>query len=154
TPYGGIVQFDGTTGTFVNRFVPPGSGTHIPVIPLMGPDGNLYVLDRIRENVADAVGKSGIVRFDGVAGKFLDQFIPHGTGGLQDADGFAFGPTGDLFISNHRTGQINRYDGHDGLFRGAFVSLPIDAASNSLPIAFGPDGHLYAGYTNQISRFD
>ena len=73
----GVARFDGSSGAFLGDFaVPPGYPNN-PIFGSLevtfGPDGNLYVGNALN---------SGVLRFDGSTGAFIDQFIPLGSGGL------------------------------------------------------------------------
>jgi DNA-binding beta-propeller fold protein YncE len=73
-----ILRYDGTTGAFLDAFVPAGSGGLAqPSGLVFGPDGNLYVAAH-----APSAGQGTVFRYDGTTGAFLDTFIPRGTGGL------------------------------------------------------------------------
>ena len=52
---------------------PPGSPLFLGFELVFGPDGNLYV---------DNGEGSGVMRFNGTTGAFIDQFVPLGSGGL------------------------------------------------------------------------
>jgi len=65
-----ISRFDGTSGGFIDTFVPQGSGGTFT----FGPDGNLYLVNGYTDNV--------IKRFDGRNGTFLGPFA----GGLISSD--------------------------------------------------------------------
>jgi hypothetical protein len=79
-----VLRFDGTTGAFVDVFVPSGSGgLSLPVDLAFGPDGNLYVSSFFTDSV---------LRYSGTTGAFIDAFVPSGRGGLD-------GPTGLVFTS-------------------------------------------------------
>ncbi|MCA9278029.1 MAG: hypothetical protein H6815_04485 [Phycisphaeraceae bacterium] len=62
-----VLRYDGTTGAFIDAFVPSGSGgLDRPVNLVFGPDGNLYVVN---------FGPGNIKRFDGQTGAFIDTFF-------------------------------------------------------------------------------
>jgi DNA-binding beta-propeller fold protein YncE len=116
-----ILRYDGRTGTFLDVFVPSGSGgLEAPSGLVFGPDGHLYVT---------GFNFSEILRYDGRTGAFLDAFVPSGSGGLSFPAGLVFGPDGHLYVSSHNNAlvqrssvsEILRYDGQTGAFLGAFV---------------------------------
>ena len=79
-----IVRYNGTTGAFMDFFVPAGSGGLVsPGSLVFGPDGNLYVSD---------YGTNQVLRYNGVSGAFIDVFIPSGSGGLTVAGDVIFTP--------------------------------------------------------------
>jgi DNA-binding beta-propeller fold protein YncE len=79
-----LLRYNGTTGAFIDTFIPPGSGgltfTHGNTF---GPDGNLYVPNNVGNNV---------YRFNGTTGALIDTFIPSGSGGLDTPRSLIFGP--------------------------------------------------------------
>ena len=81
-----VLRYDGTTGAFIDAFVPPGSGgLVIPGGLVFGPDGNLYVVDSNPDN-------GQVLRYDGTTGAFIDAFVPPGSGGLFLPTDLAFTP--------------------------------------------------------------
>ncbi|MFQ5502716.1 MAG: hypothetical protein ACE5EQ_10515, partial [Phycisphaerae bacterium] len=54
-------------------------------------------------------------------GAFIDTFV-NGGGGLDSAIGLAFGPDGNLYVSNASTDEVLRYDGQTGVFIDVFAS--------------------------------
>jgi len=69
-----ILRFDGTTGIFIDQFVTGDSlGDSFSGFDF-GPDGNLYVANKAR-NQTNTTGQ-GILRFDGKTGAFIDVFVP------------------------------------------------------------------------------
>jgi WD40 repeat protein len=63
----------------------------------------------------------------------------------------AFGPSGDLFVTDGPSQSILRFDGITGASLGTFASV-----GGPRSLAFGPNGDLFAssGVTNSILRFD
>jgi sugar lactone lactonase YvrE len=156
-----VIKYDGTTGAFLSVFVASGSGGLASSNDLhFGPDGNLYV-----DNF-DATGK--LLRFDASTGNPLPasgrtgaNFINPGAGGLATPNGFAFGPDGNLYVSNANASatapRIVRYDGTTGDFMDVFVAA--DPSIGFIDgIGWGPDGNLYVantvGAAGNILRFD
>jgi WD40 repeat protein len=61
-----LLRYDGSTGAFLDAFVPGGSGGLLQPIGLsFGPDGNLYLVSQ---------GSGNILRYDGSPGAFLGVF--------------------------------------------------------------------------------
>jgi ELWxxDGT repeat protein len=121
--------------------------------------------------VAD-FGKDSVFRYDADTGEFVDRFVPHGSGGLNQPYGAIFGPDGngdgerDLYVSSGvfgATGQpkvVYRYDGLSGEFIDTFTKG--GDMTSPRGIIFTPDGDLLvadrtAGDTfplGRVARFD
>jgi streptogramin lyase len=88
--------------------------------------------------------------------KFLDRFIPMGSGGLSRANGSVFGPDGNLYVASGDTNSILRYDGVTGAFKDAFVTSGSGGLQMPFGLTFGPDGNLYVASwgTGQVLRYD
>src|SRR5262245_2667340 len=92
-----ILRYDGKTGAFLGVFVPDGrGGPAAPSYLRFGPDGNLYVA----EVYGGTFSSTGVLRFHGTSGQFIDRFVAEGEGGLIAPDGMTFGPDGDLYLAN------------------------------------------------------
>jgi DNA-binding beta-propeller fold protein YncE len=87
-----VKRFEGPSevapGTFVETFVPAGSGElRAPSGLIFGPDGNddgqldLY----LAEVAANGSIKASVKRYDGVTGNFIDTFVTERSGGLEGA---------------------------------------------------------------------
>lgn len=125
-----VMRFDGTTGAFIDTFIPAGSGgLLLPSFLIFGPDGKLYV-----SSFTDQV-----LRYDGQTGDFLDVFAEGN--GLDAPFGMAFGPDDNFYVVSGRSDQVLRYHGTTGTFIDVF------AAHTSLlfpaDLTFGPDDNLY-----------
>lgn len=111
-----VRRFDRTARVDLGAFVAAGSGglrTDTASSDLtFGPDGNLYV---------SSAGTDSVLRYDGETGAFLDEFIPAGSGGLDNPVGLAFGPRGRLYVASRSTDSVLRYDGRTGQFIDQFV---------------------------------
>jgi sugar lactone lactonase YvrE len=120
-----IRRYDGLTGSFIDTFVPSGSGgLNNPTDLAFGPDGDLYV---------SSPGGNQILRFDGLSGAFLNVVA----GGLAGPLGVMFGPDGSLYITNQNTNEVLRY-------RNSVLSAFVTAGSGGLNqprnAQFGSDG--------------
>jgi hypothetical protein len=109
-------------------------------------------------SIGDATATEG-----SAALRFLDRFIPDGSGGLTaPARGSVFGPDGnsdgarDLYIASAGSNAILRYDGVTGTFLDAFVPPASGGLNSPIEPEFGPDGNLYVASlgTNQVLRYD
>ena len=153
-----VLRFSGTTGEFIDGFVPAGSGGLTgPRALVFGPDGNLYV------NSSDA-GPGTVLRYDGTTGAFMDNFVPAGSNPFGESGsgyprGLVFGPDGNLYVGTpgfqafHPT--VLRYDGRTGALIDAFVAEGSGGLTYLLtgPL-FGPDGNLYLRNLGAVLRYD
>ena len=131
---GAVLRYDGRLGTFIDAFVPAGSGGLSDTEMLaFGPDGHLYV--------ASGDGNR-VLRYDGTSGAPMGVFAAAGNG-LSNPHGMAFGPDGDLYVASFGTAKVLRYDGTSGAYRGDFVSSGAGGLVSPHDVQFGPDGHLY-----------
>ena len=154
-----VLRFNGTTGEFIDAFVPAGSGGLTgPRGLVFGPDGNLYV------NSNDP-GPGSVLRYDGTTGTFMDVFVPAGSNPFGETTcgssrGLVFGPDGNLYVSSYPNihPSVLRYDGTTGTLVDAFVSE--GSAGLYLPTGplFGPDDNLYVrslnGNSGAVLRYD
>src|SRR5207247_7145317 len=77
--------------------------------------------------------------------------------GVPDGVDLAFGPDGNLYVSDWNGGVVRRYNGTTGAFIDVFVH-PVNAF-NVFGLTFGPDGNLYVAYVTNggssvVERFD
>ena len=96
-----------TRGRFLDVFAADASSLMWPADITFGPDGNLYVLGRESSNV---------VRFNGVTGDFVDEFVPARSAGLLHPNYLSFGPDGNVYVASLTTSgdtvnRILRFDG-------------------------------------------
>ena len=135
-----MLRYDGTTGAFIDVFVPRGSGgLTAPWALTFGPDCSLYVAGGHGDPDTGQV-----LRYQGLTGDFVDVFVPTGSGGLVVAGRLTFGPDGNLYVADHGTQQILRYDGATGAFLGS-LSRPRRGYPTRYWF-FGPDGNLYVSF--------
>jgi hypothetical protein len=87
-----------------------------------------------------------VLRFDDETGAFIDAFVPSGSGGLGNPDQLAFGPDGNLYVSDRFAAAIRRYNGTTG----AFIDTPLSDGrlEGFVGFTFGADGKIYAGEYN------
>ncbi len=123
------------------EFVAPGSGgLDRPRALAFGPDGNLYV-GNYRPGDSDP---GSIVRFNGTTGALIDAFVPAGSNGLGQVYQFAWGPDGNLYVSDYPNNRVQKYDGTTGASLGVFVS---GGPAQAEGLTFTPDGlHLLVGW--------
>lgn len=74
--------------------------------------------------------------------------------GMDNPNGIAFGPDGNLYVGLGDVGKVLRFHGSTGAFIDEFVNDPLNPGCRA--IAFGTDGHLYvdAGGADQVVRYD
>jgi WD40 repeat protein len=141
-----VLQFNGSTGAFVNTFVPAGSGgLTLPYALTFGSDGNLYV---------SSESGNQVLQYNGATGAFLSTFVSTASGGLLDPFGLTFGPDGNLYVAS-QSNQVLRYNGSTGAFLNAFVAAGSGGLSEPTSLTFGPDGNLYVASqrNSQVLRY-
>jgi streptogramin lyase len=92
-----------------------------------------------------------VLRYNATTGAFIDVFASGG--GLDDPEGLAIGPDGNLYVTS-RSNEVLRYDGVTGAFLGVFASG--GGLEDPAGLVFGADGRLYvsSGETGDVKRFD
>jgi DNA-binding beta-propeller fold protein YncE len=145
-----ILRYDGT-GSFMDAVVPQGTaGLDGPCCVTFGPDDNLYVSN-------PWVGS--VLRFNGLSGEFIDEFIPAGRGGLVLPLVLVFHEE-FLYVGDPASHAIRRYDAWTGAFVDTFVqddpAAPLMGIWDPQHFAFGPDGDLYvaAEYADRVLHYD
>lgn len=158
-----VARFNFNTGVFVNEFT--STGLNQACGHAWDADGNLYVAcygsadvrkfdangqflgvfteaGRLRGAVNLWFGENGdlfvvdwilgsVLRFDGQNGRFKANFIT----GMQNTEGFVFGPDSTLYLCDWSRNTINRYD-RSGRLLGIFAKSGDMRAPNS--VTFGP----------------
>jgi glucose/arabinose dehydrogenase len=94
-----------------------------------------------------------VLRFDGVSGEFLGLFAQ---GPASGANGLAFGPDGNLYVSFEIPSLVQRHERATGNFIDQFVPPGSGGLSAANDLLFGPDGHLYVASdsTNEVMRYN
>jgi sugar lactone lactonase YvrE len=146
-----ILRYYGATGIFKDVFVPGASGGLT-----FGPDANLYVA---------SYHEHAVSRYNGVSGQPMPSpsgtgafFVSAGSGGLSGPSKVAFGPDGNLYVTDWDSFAVLRYDGTTGQplpTSGNAGAVFVTAGSGGLnqpeSLGFGPDGKLYvASYSNHV----
>jgi len=126
---GEILEYDGTTGTFVRVLVDNTGNGGAPVDPygLVIHQGSLFVASFF---------PSEVVEFDATSGAYVQTFVASGAGGLAGPMGLAFGPDGDLYVSSFNNDSVMRYDGVNGSFLQVFVSAGSGGLDDPVDLAF------------------
>jgi DNA-binding beta-propeller fold protein YncE len=169
---GAVRRYDIVTGALIDEFT-SGYELHETRGIAFGPDGRLYVsnYDGCVAGPAGCTGTRGeIVRFDNLAGEFVDVFVRSGAGGLQWPWKVAFGAGGELLVVNwtESGNNILRFASPLRSRTGRpFVmprveTPPFISRDDWYPlyIAAGPDGHIYvsssdsSGSVGDVLRFD
>ena len=133
---------------FIDAFITAGSGgLDNPKDLIFGPDGNLYVIGGLSDNV---------VRYDATSGELLGTFVTAGSGGLDGPQDLLFGPDGNLYVTSRLTNEVLRYNGATGAFIDAFITAGSDGLDDPGYLTFGVDGNLYvsSNNTNEVLRYD
>jgi len=112
---GEVLQYDGSTGAFVNVFVDSGGngGGAMDPYGLTFHGGSLYVANYFFDEVK---------RFNATTGAFVSTFVTSGSGGLAGPTAAEFGPDGKLYVTSFDDDAIRRYDGATGAFLSTFVA--------------------------------
>jgi DNA-binding beta-propeller fold protein YncE len=153
-----VVRFNGITGVFIDEFTP---SLNLALGHTWDNDGNLYVACYGSKDVRKFdtsgnflrvfteaghlqgptnlwFGKNGslfvedwvlgsVIEFDATDGTYIKNFIT----GLQNAEGFAFGPDSNLYLCDWSQNQIRRYS-PDGSFIDVFTNQGNMQAPNSI----------------------
>jgi streptogramin lyase len=147
-PTDAILRYDGS-GSFIDAMVPVGTaGLRGPCCMTYGPDENLYV---------SSPGTGQVLRFHGITGAFIDEFVTAHSGGVVLPLFLVF-REGRLYVGDAVAGAIRMYDATTGASLGDFVPpgdhgmIPFDPQD----FKFGPDGQLYVASeaTGRILRYD
>jgi DNA-binding beta-propeller fold protein YncE len=135
-----VLRFDGTTGSFQSVFA-----------TISSPTGMIF---RGNDVFISSYSASGFVnRYDATTGNLLGTFVTAGSGGLGLAHGMAFGPNGNLFVSDNNNNRVLQYDGTTG----AFINIFATGGGLSLPTAVTfENGDLYVSSNgnNKIAHFN
>jgi hypothetical protein len=152
-PPGQVVAYDATDGTWLANFDTTGyPNAFHPFGMVIGPDGKLYVSNRITEDPATG----DVLRFDPRTRKFLNVFVDGAKCrcNLDHPNGLAFGPDGRFYVtssyhstptSSRDTDKILIFDGFTGRYVDKIdLDVPGGQRFAAPGILFGPRGLLYA----------
>lgn len=149
---GDVLRYDGKAGAFISEFSDGGCN---PVDLTYGPDGRLYVADKDHPEFGGCDPYNVVTRFDGKTGEFKGFDDPHANfiplfqdGRFQfGPGGLAFGPDGNLYLSDPHDNSVHRYQGPFGANPGAFINTFVSSGHGGLNVptklVFGPDNNLY-----------
>ncbi len=94
-----ILRYDGSTGQWMDAFVPSRSGG------LAWPHGVVF---RAGQLYVTGAATDAVLRYD-VDGQFMDEFAPAGSGGLDNPRDLAFGNNGMLYVNSGGTNEVLAY---------------------------------------------
>ncbi len=80
---------------------------------------------------------SRVVSYNAQTGAPGGTLVAPGTGGLQVAEGLAWGPDGNLYVGDGGTGSILRFNGSTGAFISTFVTAGSGGLSQPESLVFG-----------------
>ena len=86
----------------------------------------------------------GVQEFDSTTGAFVRFFVPGGSNnGPPQPGALAFGPNGDLFLTDMSTSTVDEYNGRTGAFVRTFVPYGGGGLNSPADLTFGPNGDLF-----------
>ena len=85
---------------------------------------------------------TGVQEFDSTTGAYVGLFVPGGGNGPQPGT-LAFGPNGDLFLTDQSTSSVLEYNGRTGAFVRTFVPSGSGGLNSPADLQFGPNGDLF-----------
>jgi DNA-binding beta-propeller fold protein YncE len=91
-----------------------------------------------------------VLEYNGTTGAFVRTFIPNGPQPVT----LAFGPNGDLFLTDQFTNSVLEYNGTTGAFVRTFVPSGSGGLINAKGLAFGPNGDLFVSSTGNTFPSD
>jgi DNA-binding beta-propeller fold protein YncE len=137
-----ILKYDWRNGALIGAFGPNLTQTSLYGLAF-GPDGSCYVCVH---DTSTSPFITYILRLDGRTGAVLSKIVPDPSLGLADFYDLAFGPDGNLYVSDMQHGII-QFRGSDGAYLGLLATVPLFPQG----IAFGPDGNLYLVRLNGLT---
>jgi DNA-binding beta-propeller fold protein YncE len=143
-----VLRYDPVTMSFVDAFVPEGSGG------LDGPSGLDFGLDGSLLVVSQQ--NHSVLRYNGETGDFTGVFAPSGSGGLRWPIGLEVGADGNVYVCSSDDDTVKRYNGETGTYLGDFVSAGSGGLDNPTGLTFGPSGDLYVSgrLNNAVKRYN
>ena len=117
------------------------------------PDGRLYVTSSNNDS---------ILSYNGVTGAFVTDFIPTGTGGLDEPHYFVVGPDtnddgdDDLYVTSFANDSVLRYNARTGAFIDEAVYAGNEGLDGPTGLLFTADGRLIvaSSLTDEVMRFN
>ena len=108
------------------------------------------------EMLVTSRNNNSVKKFNGITGEYIDEFVTHGSGGLNTTQDIKEGADGNILVSGRGNTSVLMYDRLTGVFISPFTSGYL--LDNPTKISFGPDGNLYVSQwgtlKNQVVRFN
>jgi DNA-binding beta-propeller fold protein YncE len=144
-----VQRYDGTTGAFIDVFVPGPVGVAIIGDLLFAPDGTLWIVSR------NAAGEA-VNRYNPTTGAFIDAFAAGGPMMTMDRKRAIPAPDGNVYVTSRGSDEVFRYNGQTGAFIDVFVSAGSGGIDGPLGSSFGPDGNLYISgqFSSNVVRYN
>jgi DNA-binding beta-propeller fold protein YncE len=117
-----VYRFNGITGAALGSLV-----RDTPEGVAYGPDGALYIAQRISGNIVRRA-----------PGGTLTEFVPMGSGGLVSPTDIAFGPDGNLYVLSNGGDRVLRFNGGSGAFLDLFITAGSGGLSGGTYMTFQP----------------
>lgn len=155
-----VLRYNGITGTFIDAFVPVGSGgLTLPSSLTFGPDGLLYVASFGTQGFANGA----VLSYNALTGALVNAFVEPGSGGLVNPTALLFAPDGNLLVATVNDGsgssgneRVLRYNGTTGAFIDTFVPSGSGGLNVPRSLAIGPGGDLLVSseLSNNVLRYN
>lgn len=117
-----VYRFNGATGAALGSFI-----RDTPEGVAYGPDGSLYIAQRISGNIVRRA-----------PGGTLTEFVAMGSGGLASPTDIAFGPDGNLYVLSNGGDRVLRFNGGSGAFIDLFVTAGSGGLTGGTYMTFQP----------------
>jgi DNA-binding beta-propeller fold protein YncE len=141
--YNTILRYNGTTGAFMGIFA---TGPMNGVRTILFNGSSMYVA---------STATNQVLQFNATTGAYIGVFVAAGSGGLNNSAYMAFGPDGNLYVTNSDN-SVLYYNGTTGASLGTFVSVGSGGLSGPAGLAFDPSGaYLYVASlgTKQVLKY-
>lgn len=151
-----IRRYDVATGAQDPGFFIDGAARGLamgdPQFYAFGRDDNIYVT---------SLATHRVLRFSGVDGAYIDDFVSEREGGLEAPSGIAFDKRGIMYVGSTTTDRVLRFN-RRGEYIGDFFPAGSGGLDNPVGLTFGPDRDLYVASAspagspafNAVLRYD
>jgi streptogramin lyase len=130
---GEVIRYNPATNSYFDTFIPQASSQ------IEDPTGMVFFPCPNADLLLSSAATSEVKRYDGTTGAFEGVFITAGLGGLNEAEGMAFGPNGNLLVVSELGHAVLEYNGTTGAFVREFVRAGSHGLSDPTFITFGPE---------------